>query len=220
MPQMVPLQLVSKNILNINEEEFRRMQSEMFSDRKHDFALEQVGEVAAAEAGGMGGDLGAEMGGEDLGAVPDIPEMPEEAGEEPEGEEGPLLATPGTEEPAPEGGAGEESPPGKRDEKDRYGRPLSTTTKSKSKWYKPKASDRRTGKKQSFLAMGGNQYTGTSSRSFLPGASEINSLFKNLSEDLNANYHDEQEKEIFQENIEIKKLINSLQQAESSTDET
>ena len=34
---------VAKNILNISEEEFDRMQYEMFYDRKHDFNLEQVG---------------------------------------------------------------------------------------------------------------------------------------------------------------------------------
>ena len=48
----------------------------------------------------------------------------------------------------------------------------------------------------------------------------INSLFKNLSEDLNANYHDEQEKEIFQENIEVKNLIETLNQLEKPSDET
>jgi hypothetical protein len=146
-----------------------------------------------------------------------MPEELEAGPEEAEGEEGPLLATPGGEGPeAPAGEAGEEAPPGKRDE---YGRVSTTTSRSKGKRYSPVKMDRRTGGKQSFLAMGGNQYTGTSTRSYLPGASDINSLYR-FSENQDANYHDRQEKEIFQENIEIKKLIDSLKEAENPTDET
>ena len=63
--------------------------------------------------------------------------------------------------------------------------------------------------------MGGQQYTGTSRRSYLPGISD---LYK-FSENQNANYYDEQEKNIFQENIETKKLIDSLIEVEKTTDE-
>jgi hypothetical protein len=59
------------------------------------------------------------------------------------------------------------------------------------------------------------QYTGTSKRSFLPGMSD---LYK-FSENQNSNYYDKQEKEIFQENIETKKLIESLKNLETKTDE-
>jgi hypothetical protein len=211
---------VSKNILSISEEEFQRMQSEMFYDRKHDFALEQVGEAAQAEgAGGMGGGLGAPPEGmEEMGPEAEVPESPG-AEAPPAEEEAPLLATPGGEPAGDEGPAAEETPPGKRDGKDKFGRPKTTTTGSKGKWYEPRMSDRRTGGKQAFLAMGGNQYTGTSARSYLPGASDINSLYR-FSENQNANYHEKQEKEIFQENVEIKKLIDSLKETEKLTDET
>ena len=204
---------VSKNILNINEEEFQRMQAEMFYDRKHDFFLEQVGEAAAAEGGGGLGGLTPE--GEDLeAAIGDVGEETAPGMEAPDEEEGPLLATPGAE-------AAEipEIPPGKRDYKDKYGRKFTTTAASNGKYYSPVKVDSRTGRKQAFLAQGGQQYTGASPRSFLPGASDINSLYR-FSEGQDANYYDEQEKSIFQENVDIKNLINSLKNSESTKDET
>ena len=204
---------VAKNILNVSEEEFERMQFEMYYDRKHDFALEQVGEAAAAEAGAGGGSLGAGLEGpEDAGemdAGTDI-EGPETdvPGDEPAGEEtGPLLATPGGETPDEEAGP---PPPGKRDG--------TTTPKSKGKIHYPKKrDDRRAGaRKRAFMAQGGQQYTGASRRSYLPGADELNSLYK-LSEGLSSNYYDQEEKEIFKESYEVKKLIDSL---EKKSDET
>ena len=142
----------------------------------------------------------------------------------------PLLATPGAEDLATEPmsaepttpDAGAETPPAKRDEKverDEFGRPMTTTANSKGKWYTPKnvrGGDRRTGKRQSFNASGGNQNTGKNKRSFLPGMSD---LYK-FSENQNSNYYDEQEKEIFQENIEVKNLIETLNQLEKPSDET
>ena len=115
---------VAKNILNVSEEEFQRMQKEMFYDRKHDFSLEQVAEAAAAEAGGAAGGLGG-LGGDVGGAAPaeaeppldepPAPETPEpgaaEGGATPSPEEaGPLLATPGGEA----GGAETPPPPAPR----------------------------------------------------------------------------------------------------------
>lgn len=214
---------VARNILNVSEEEFERMQSEMYYDRKHDFALEQVGEAAAAEAGGAGamgglGGMGGDAGGEDspiedLGgdAAAEEPaagaDAPAAGADTPDA--GPLLATPGAEggaEPAGEG----PPPPGKRDG---Y-----LTPGAKGKVHYPaKRDDRKAGaRKRSMLAMGGQQYTGTSRRSYMHGADELNSLYR-FSEQVDANYYDEQEREIFQESLEVKKLIDSL---ENNTNET
>jgi hypothetical protein len=212
---------VSKNLLNINEEEFQRMQAEMFYDRKHDFFLEQVGEAAVAEGGGglSGSDLA--MGGEEASGGPEEPAALE--AEAPAEEEGPLLATPGG--PAGDESSAPEAPPGKRDAggwretKDMFGRTHTTTNASKGKYYKPVTVDSRTGRKQSFLAQGGQQHTGASPRSFLPGASDINSLYR-FSEGQDANYYDEEEKKLFQESVDIKNLINSLEQLEKTEDET
>ena len=100
-----------------------------------------------------------------------------------------------------------------------FGRTHTTTNASKGKYYKPVTVDSRTGRKQSFLAQGGQQHTGASPRSFLPGASDINSLYR-FSEGQDANYYDEEEKKLFQESVDIKNLINSLEQLEKTEDET
>ena len=73
---------IAKNILSLPEEEFERMQLEAFYDKKHDLALEKVGEDAAAEDAALGGggggdlgDLGGDMGGDlggDLGGEEDL----------------------------------------------------------------------------------------------------------------------------------------------------
>ena len=152
------------------------------------------------------------MGGPDLGAdtpedTPDTPAETPEAGDA--GDTGPLLATPGD---APEGAtpAAEPAPPGNRDGW--------VSKRAKGKAHYPKKRDDRSAgaRKRSFLAMGGQQYTGTSKRSFLHGADELNSLYR-FSEGLGSNYYDQEEKEIFQESYEVRKLIDSL---ESKTDET
>ena len=211
---------VAKNILNVNEEEFERMQHEMFYDRKHDFALEQVAEAAAAAGGGggaadLGGNLGAGLDLDAPGDAPDTPpdapapETPEPGADTPAAggadDAGPLLASPGGDAAAPT------PPPGKRD--DGY-----VTERSKGKRYVREPSDKRSlgAYKRSAQASGGQQYTGTSPRSYLPGAELTRFSYKGLSEDLASNYYDQEEKNIFSESTEVKRLIESL---ERSTDE-
>jgi len=63
-------------------------------------------------------------------------------------------------------------------------------------------------------AQAGMQSAGKSKRSFLPGFSDI---YK-LSEAQKSNYYEEQEEKLFQENAEVKKLIESLEKLEN-TDE-
>ena len=88
---------VSDNIFGMSHEEFLRCQREMYYDRKHDAALQQVAEgAAAAETGGMMGGLGGELGGElapELGAPEEMPAA-EAGAEEAGGEEPALLAAP------------------------------------------------------------------------------------------------------------------------------
>jgi len=212
---------VANNILDISEEEFQRMQSEMFYDRKHDFQLEQVGEAAAPDAGGGGGGLGG-LGG-DLGGPDDL-DAPGPEGEAPPGtidsgpaeDPGPLLAAPGGDIPPADAPATPPADaPGKRDD---HGRLYTEETPgAKGKRHvarKHKGGDRRTGKRQSMNASSGQQYSGKSRRSYLPGMSDL----YRLSEGDSSNYYDDQEKELFQERRDIKKLIDSLEAEREKND--
>ena len=195
---------VSKNILNISEEEFDRMQTEMYYDRKHDFALEQVGEAVAAEGG-----AGMDLGGDDLGAAaptPDAPAADEPAEETPAEEPGALLAAPAAEAP---GAPAAETPPAKRDV-DEYGRSYS---ENKGKKYYHKSRDGRTGSRLAYKAQ-----AGLGKRDTFPGKRDMDELTKfsyKLSEGRNSSYYEEEEKKLFQERNEIKKLIESLESSEN-----
>ena len=205
---------VAKNILNVNEEEYQRMQTEMYYDKKQDAMLEQVAEAMAAGAAppadaGMGPPPGGDMGGEmdmDMGG--------DAAGEEgAEEEAGPLLATPGEEAPAKK----DDGTSFKTFKTDKYGRVLTTTDRSKGKWYKEDPGpDRRNGLAQSQKAWAGMQNVGKTKRSFLPGAKEIGINYS-LSEGTNPNYYDEEEKQILKNTADISRLIESLEKAEDET---
>ena len=56
---------ISENLLGLSQDEYLRMQREMFTDKKFMAALESAGQSSEAAAGG-GGDLG-DLGGGDLG---------------------------------------------------------------------------------------------------------------------------------------------------------
>ena len=195
---------VSKHILGVSEEEFARMQSEMYYDRKHDFALEQVGEAAAAEAGGGLGDLVA--GPEEGGYMPDLEggEDEDAPAEEPE-EAGPLLAAPGGGEPGGAPAGDLELPAAKRDT-DKFGRSYS---ENKGKRYYHKPYDNRSGRRLSMRS----QY-GAGPREKFPGKKDIDSLYR-LSESNSPNYYDQEEDELLQQTIEIKKLLESLEKSKN-----
>ncbi len=205
---------VAKNILNVSEEQFARMQAEMFYDRKHDFALEQVGEAAMAEAGGGMGDLGApeDLGGpgDDLGAP--MEDMPEEAPEEP----GSLLAAPGAAEPA---GLDEPAtpPPAKRDWQGSY-----TENKGKKYYHKGGRKGATSPGNPLRLAMRGQYAAGP--RDTFPGKrdlDEITGISYKLSESegLGSNYYEEEEEKLFKDNHDIRVLDESLKSREESKDE-
>ena len=206
---------VAKNILNISEEEFQRMQAEMFYDKKHDFFLEQVGETAAAEGGGLGGALGVGGPGDEAPEAP-APEAPAPPAPDEGADPGPLLATPGGAPGAPPTPpAGEATPPAPAN-RDEYGRSYSEN-KGK-RYYHANRDDRASGgRRRANAAQWGSQNTGKSKRSYLQGQSDLMGITKlnyRLSEASRSNYFEEQEREIFQENSEIKKLISDLENLE------
>jgi hypothetical protein len=200
---------VSKNILGISEEEFERMQHEKFYDKKHDVALETVGEAAAAAAGGMGmGGLG-ELGGEGAAGLGGEEGMEELGGELGGGgeeapvapEEGELLAT-----PAGEGAIGGAAP--KRDSPRHYEK---SSYKAKGQGGK-----KRGGFTRSQQGMYSKETSSNTTRNLFKGKDQLDSLIRlshSLSEGQESSYYDEEEKQIFKENFEIKKLIESLEKS-------
>jgi len=206
---------VAKNILAISEEEFQRMQLEKYYDKKHDIALEKVGEAAEAEAagggGGMGdlggmedmggGEAGAEGGMEDMGELGgeadmggDMPEEPAGGGGEAEGD---LLATP----------AGEGAP-AKRDSPRHYAKSSYVTKGQEGK--------KRGGFTRSQQGMYSKETSSNTVRNLYKGKQDLDSLIRishSLSEGQEPNYYDKQERQLFKENFEIKKLIESLEKS-------
>mgnify|MGYP003146888218 CR=1 FL=1 len=94
---------VAQNILKLSDDEFLRNQRESFYDRKYQQALEAVTEQGAEDA--LAGDMGGELGGEDMGLGDEDFGGEEGAGEmEAGGEDSPLLTAPGRREDLSEEG--------------------------------------------------------------------------------------------------------------------
>jgi len=209
---------VAKNVFNMSDEEFLRNQREMFFDRTLQAKLDSVAEEVAGEAGGLGGDLGAgedlgaDLGGEeDLGA--DLAPEPELGGED----------EPAAEEPAGGGDTTLLAAPGKRDEnwykikKSQGGKEMTTTSKSKGKWYTPTSSDRRIAgaRKRSNRAKYADEKARSVKRNVFPGYSDLSSLAGGIYEENQTNY-EEQESNLFEVNSRVKNLLTELELKEKN----
>jgi hypothetical protein len=207
---------VTEHIFGMSNEQFLRNQREMYYDRKHDAALQQVAEAAAAEGagGGMGGDLGDDMGG-DMGGDLDMEGGPEEM--------------PAAEAGGEEGGGGDDStllavPPGSRNEP-------RLTPGAKGKKYYPKKVDRRNAgaRRRSMDAKYNREKTSSTIRNILPGA-EINSLSKmdtlgnGIYEEEASTYkreEHEEERKLFNVHESLRTLLQDLEtKTETSTEPT
>ena len=197
------------------------MTQEMFYDKKFSAALEKAAEqITAGEDEGLG-DIGAgpggDLGGGDLGGdlAPEPGAEPAAgedapAGETPEGDDSVLLATPE--------GAGSRDEPVKITGKNIFGAKVTTTDKSKSKWYMPrKAEDGGTGdrrhagaRRRRAQAMSGVSGVKAVDRNFLQGFSPLLGVGKMTMEGLETNYSQEEE-DILTTNAEIKKLIEVME---------
>jgi len=163
---------VAEHMFGMSHEEFIRNQREMYYDRIHDAALQQVAEAAAAEgaAGGPppGGDLGGDMGAPPGGEMGGPEEMPAGEAGAPEGA------------PAPEGG-GEESallavPPGSRDAP-------RLTPGARGKVYHPVDRDKRDvgARKRSWASQYSKEKASSTIRNTMPGyADGLRSLGKGI----------------------------------------
>tara|TARA_B100000131_G_scaffold296450_1_gene314310 strand:+ start:275 stop:2227 length:1953 start_codon:yes stop_codon:yes gene_type:complete len=194
---------IAENLFAISEEEFLRNQREMFHDRIITAELDQSAEAvdAMGGGGGLGGDdlLGDEGGGgEDL--LGDEGEEGEGLPEEPAAEEPDtnLLAV----------------PPANRDdkvEKKVGGEKMTTTAKSKGKWYKPRndLSGKRAQQRQ-MSADAGSNLASSASRNINKGYHDLSRLARGIKEEQDSNYREE-ERKIFKINNEVKSLIMELE---------
>ena len=196
---------VSEKVFGLSHEEITRNQREMYFDRKHDAALQQVAEAAAAAetAGAVGGDMGGDLGGEmDMGGDMDAlggEEMPagDAGAEEPAGEESPLLAV----------------PPGSRNAP-------RLTPGSKGKAYRPVKTDKRKSsgpRARNYAGHRNAEKSSNTSRNVFPG-SEINnipSLSKGIYEEQDSIYtlrERSEEEKLFEVNDSVRNLLQSMEE--------
>jgi hypothetical protein len=193
---------IAENLFAISEEEFLRNQREMFHDRLITAQMDQSAEAADMGGGGGGGaaDLLGDEGGDDAG-LEDLTGGDDEAlaAEEPAGEpDTNLLAV----------------PPANRDdkmEKKVGGKKVTTTAKSKGKWYEPRKdlSGKRAMQRQMSSDAGSNLASSTS-RNINKGYSDLSRLARGIKEEQHSNYREE-ERKIFELNNEVKALITELE---------
>jgi hypothetical protein len=203
---------VSKNLLELSDEEIIRNQREMFYDRKFDASLEQAAAGGAGggdmAAGGMGAgaegmDMGAGAEGMDMGADADVgaeaaPEVPVAPGA---GAEETLLAT-----------------PGKRNEL-QWKRPDEapyTTPGAKGKKYTPVKSDKRNmgARKRSYKSKYSEESGKNTKRRIHPGLEGLEQLSNGIYENVETNYKkkcEQEELKILKNDVEIQRIIENLE---------
>lgn len=202
---------IATRLFNLSEEEFVRNQREMYYDRKFEASLETAAEMAQAEM--TPGDMGGEMGGEDMGGAGDLT-----VGDEGEpGGEGAVGMEPEI------GGAGEEeggddsmllAAPGKRD--DEVGVDVRGRTKAdRQKEYIPVTNDKRQSgaRKRSYNAKYSRETASSTRRNTLKGFDDLvglRSISKGVYEGKESNY-DKEEILISEINYDVKKLIQDLE---------
>jgi hypothetical protein len=203
---------IATRMFNMSEEEFVRNQREMFYDRKFQTELDAIAERAGEEAmagGEFGGELeGGELEGEEMPGEEDL--GAEIEAEAPAGEESALLATP-------------EEPPAKRAEKGykkavrkKYGK-LQTKGPNSKDWYEPEVNNMHSAGRRRLHYQG--QYapesaTRATTRNVTHG---LSSMGKGIYKEEQSNYSEE-EKQLFEINHEVKKLITELELKERTED--
>ena len=209
---------VAEHLFHLSEEEFLRNSRELVYDKKYDALLQAQFEAATAEAGmGNGSGLSAEEGG-----------FGEEFPQEPGGE---MDEEPPAEEGGGEGGiediinmpvGGDEGPPGKRDiQKMMRKDGMTTTARSKGKWYLPVSRDARKDsgpRLRNYKSKWGNEKTKGTMRNIAPGASELLGLGRGLYEKVDSTY-DIEEKKIIESHYEIRRLVENLEQNKDANED-
>ena len=208
---------VADNIFGLSHEDFIRNQREMYYDRKHDAALQQVAENAAASetAGSLGGEMGGGLDGLGLGDESMPEEMPAgddlgldaPAADDTQGSDSPLLAV----------------PPGSRNAP-------RLTPGAKGKVYHPQKVDSRPGGARSrhLKSMGSLEIT---PRTTIPGNDALKALGRGVAETSNRRSLYEkkeptysvlgknEERHIFEVNDSIKQMIEMLEDKDKRSQE-
>ena len=184
---------VSKNLLDLSDEEIMRNQREMFFDKKFDAALEQaaVPEPEAPEA------APAPVAAPEAAPAPEAAAAPEEET---------LLAA-----------------PGKRNDMQwkRHGQESYTTPGAKGKEYTPVKSDKRDmgARNRSYKGKYAEEVGKNTPRNIFKGASELNQLARGIYENVETNYkkkYEQEELKILENDIEIQQIIENLGKKEKS----
>ena len=203
---------VAENIFGMSHEDFIRNQREMYYDRKHDAALQQVAEAAAAGetagvAGGGGGGGSVDLGLDAAADTATPTEMPAAAaGEDPAADAG------------GDAGGGDDSmllavPPGSRDAP-------RLTPGAKGKVYHPVKTDKRKSagpRTRNYAAKRSAEKSSNTTRNVYPGA-EINtipSIAKGIYENQDSNYtlkESAEESKLFEVNESLHSLIFDLEE--------
>ena len=217
---------VTEKIFGMSNEEFIRNQREMYYDRKHDAALQQVAEAAAAGGagmGGLGGDLGGDLGGGLGGDLGGPEEMPAGEAGAPPPEEGEGGAPPGE---AEEGGGLLAVPPGSRNEPrlDKKVRVHGGPRSHSKKRYKPVGDDGRISKgprKRHLSSLYSKEKSSPGNRNVNPG-SELNTISKGIygvDESIYTRNEQEEEAKLFEINESIRVLLTGLEKKQQALKE-
>ena len=182
---------ISENLLGLSQDEYLRMQREMYTDAKFMASLEAAGQTEQAGGGDLGGggdlDLGDDLGGDLGGGDLDLGgEAETEAGG---GEEADLLA----------------EPPAKRDD----------DAKPRGPYKKHKLSYRKGGLRKQMINTGLGE-TGTARTTFpgKVGFGGLDSLARGVTESV-----DSAEESLFRSESQIKTLLETLRQRKEDKDE-
>ena len=186
---------VAENLFGLSDEEFVRMQREMFYDRKMAASLEAAGQPPAEGGGGGLGDLGGDTGGGlDLGGDA-------EGGLDLGGDAGEQAA--GDESPGAEGGDQNDDvllaePPAKRDDEPSYKR---------GKYKRHQTSYSKGGRSKQMKNQATGEYGNTYRTTFQgkSGFGGLDSLARGITED-----NETEEEKLFKTSKQVDNLIESL----------
>jgi hypothetical protein len=183
---------VSENLLGLSEDEFIRMQREMYADKKFMATLEAAGEVPEG-GGGLGGDLGGDLGAGGDDTDLDLTDLGTDDTDDTDDDDDVLLA----------------EPAGKRDDKSR--------SRRRGPYQRHQHSYKKGGRKKNMI----NQANGEigTLRKIFPGKvgfGGLDSLARGVTEAKNNDTLEEDK--LFNTDFEIKSLIESLKKVDN--DET